>query len=159
MEQQRADVDVTPRRPAAWNEGSRADNQNAARGDVEPQSIGPVEKLVLGMTPADDVPVVPAILRSVLRAGDTEAQLAPVRSFLARHEGLRTEIAGDLVKQWDQVKGDRAAYTAAVSEARAQLLTYAKLANFAEAAPVAITDTLNELARYLTSSRGASGPG
>jgi hypothetical protein len=156
MEQQPEVADVTSRfaklRPAA-----EMQEHPPQEPEDERHTIGPAEKLVLGLAPDDVSSSVPSVLQGILPRDMSATRLATVRAFFERRPELRDEVARETAAVWRRVKGDRVEFTASMAEARAQLLAHAELATFAEQAPGAVDDTLQELARYLAGGRGENG--
>lgn len=156
MEQQPEVADVTSRfdklRPAVEREEHPPMPREGDR-----QTIGPAEKLVLGLAPDDVNSSVPSVLQGILPRDVAGTRLATVRAFFERRPELRDEVARETAAAWKRVNGDRVEFMSSMAEARAQLLAHAELATFAEQAPGAVDDTLQELARYLAGGRGENG--
>jgi hypothetical protein len=119
--------------------------------------IGAAEKLLLGLTPAARVTVVPPALRGLLRSDGAAVRLEVVQAFLARNPEVKEELEQEALETWHRVGEKAEQFAAAVSERRARLLSAALLSNLNEAAPPAIERTYSELARYLAEAYGMSG--
>jgi len=136
---------------------ARAKGGAPRRADDGNESFGLAERLLLGMAPPDAIDTLAGTLDGVRSAGRSAARVALVKDFLARNPEMRAELAKEAAETWKRVRGSHAAFSAAIVERRAQLLSRAQLANFNEGAPVAAANAQREVARYLAELEGISG--
>ncbi len=136
---------------------TRPKGKTQPRAGDRKEKFGPAEKLLLGMAPPDSVDTLAGASGGVRAAGKMAARVAMVQDFLTRNPEVRTELEEEAAETWKRVRGKHAAFTAAIAERRAQLLSRAQLANFNEGAPVAAANAQQEVARYLAELEGISG--
>jgi hypothetical protein len=124
---------------------------------AEPQRLDPVEKLVLGVSPEDQLTTAPTSSTPApwARAGDpVQARLGEVRALLAAEPTLHEQVTAEVQAVWRRSEGSRSAYLSALAGRRAELISRAQLHAVSQRGPAAIAEFLDELSAYLTVVEG-----
>jgi hypothetical protein len=123
------------------------------------QIADPIDQLILDVASADEVGAAsPGRRLPWPQPGvDPSTRLDLVRAFLADHEELREQLAGEIRTAWRQTADNSTAYQRARADRRVELVSWAELHAVRVQAAQLGDGFLDDLATYLAEAEGRAG--